>query len=496
MISRNPDRARVAILSPNVLGLKGGINRAQPGLGMMYLGAVLESRGHEVFLHDCAAEGYERQEPINERMLLIGESDSEIEAYLRDIRPDYVGISILFSNLASSGHRIASLTKRLFPDVPVIVGGNHVNSRGEEMLKKNPDIDFAMARECDFTFADLIESLKNGRDFKNIPGIIYREGGAVVRNRTAAMVKQMDDLPYPARHLINMEKYFKIGKFHNPFSKHPRVANVMCSRGCPEKCTFCTTPEMWGSTIRWRSPQNVAGEIKSLIDEYRVGEIQFEDDTLTLNRPKLLELCDLIEPFQIKWNTVNGIKVNYHSGDRSVQEHMFRRMADAGCYQVCLAIESGNQKLLDNLVHKNLDLSVVPQTIDAAKKAGIQAHSFFMVGFPGETIEDMEATVDYALGLDLDSYSLSLYNPLPGTPLFDYAKSNGFLVDDFSEERILYAKSNIKIPGMSPEEVERKVSEWNKRLNGKVQQSNPKAFQEHYGRFLRENDVNIFQKNS
>ncbi len=495
-VGGNPHKARVAILSPNVLGFTGGINRAQPGLGMMYLGAVLERRGHEVFLRDFAAEGYERQVQIDERMLLIGESEEDISAYLKDIRPDYVGISILFSNLASSAHTIASLSKRAFPDVPVIIGGNHVNAKAEEMMAENPAVDFAMIRECDFTFADLIDRLQSGGGFRDVPGIVYREGGRIIRNRTTTMVSRMDDLPFPARHLINMDKYFNIGKFHNPFSRHPRVANVMCSRGCPEHCTFCTTPTMWGSSIRWRSPQNVADEIKLCIDAYGVGEIQFEDDTLTLNRKKLLELCDLIEPLNIKWNTVNGIKVNYHSGDAEVQEHMFRRMAEAGCYQVCLAIESGNQSLLDNLVQKNLDLAVVPQTITAAKKAGIQVHSFFMVGFPGETIEDMEATVDYAMNLDLDSYSLSLYNPLPGTPLFDYARNNGFLVDDFREDRILYAKSNIKIPEFQPEQVERKVSEWNKRLNSKALAQNPAGFENHYGRFLRENDVDIFQKNS
>jgi len=493
---QNPWKSRVAILSPNVMGLIQGINRAQPGLGMMYLGAVLESRGHEVFLRDCAAEGYERQIPLDDRMMVIGESDDQIEAYLRDVRPEFVGITILFSNLAPQAHRIAALSKKMLPAVPVIIGGNHVSAKAEEMMQADAHIDFAMAKECDFTFATFIERLKSGGDFKSVPGAIYREGARIVRNRTAAIVSRMDDLPFPARHLMNMEKYFRIGKFHNPFSKHPRVANVMCSRGCPEKCTFCTTPEMWGSTIRWRSPRNVADEIKHLIDDYGVGEIQFEDDTLTLNRVKLLELCDLIEPFHIKWNTVNGIKVNYHSSDPAVQDHMFQRMADAGCYQVCLAIESGNQELLDTLVRKNLNLSVVPQTIAAAKKAGIQVHSFFMVGFPGETVEDMESTVAYAEGLDLDSYSLSLYNPLPGTPLFDHAKRNGHLVDDFREDRILYAKSNIKIPGVAPEEVERLVSEWNKRLNGKALTKNPRGFEEHYGRFLRENDVSIFQKNS
>lgn len=493
---QNPWKTRVAILSPNVMGLIGGINRAQPGLGMMYLGAVLESRGHEVFLRDCAAEGYERQIPLDDRMLLIGESDEQIADYLKDVQPEFIGISILFSNLAPQAQNIASISKRLFPKVPVIIGGNHVSAKAEEMMRANPAIDLAMAKECDFTFAELIERLKSGRDHRDIPGVIYREGDSILRNRIPATVKRMDDLPFPARHLMNMEKYFKIGKFHNPFSKHPRVANVMCSRGCPENCSFCTTPEMWGQTIRWRSPKNVADEIQSIIEDYGVGEIQFEDDTLTLNRKNLLELCDLIEPFRIKWNTVNGIKVNYHSKDPSVQDHMFQRMADAGCYQVCLAIESGNQDLLDNLVQKNLDLAVVPQTIESAKKAGIQVHSFFMVGFPGETREDMEATIDYAESLDLDSYSLSLYNPLPGTRLFDHAKQNGYLVDDFREDRILYAKSNVKIPGTTPEEVERLVSVWNKRLNSKILKKDRKAFEAHYGRFLRENDVDVFQKNS
>jgi len=168
----NPWKSRVAILSPNVLGLMGGINRAQPGLGMMYLGAVLESRGHEVFLHDCAVEGYERQIPHDNRMLVIGESAEEIENYLRDVHPEFVGISILFSNLAPEAHRIAAISKKIVPDVPVIIGGNHVNAKAEEMMQTDPAIDFAMIRECDFTFADLIECLKAGKS----PAVDVYEG--------------------------------------------------------------------------------------------------------------------------------------------------------------------------------------------------------------------------------------------------------------------------------------------------------------------------------
>ena len=488
---------RVLLVAPNVLGLKDGINRIQPGLGIMYLAAVLEQRGCQVAIYDSALDGYERQVEVAGRpgIVEIGDDDQAILRRLDDFQPDFVGISVLFYNQTAQANHLAGLVKEYKAELPVMVGGNQVSEEYGRLMA-NDNIDFAMLGESDINLADFIELYFSEGDYHTVPGLVYRKGDGLQVNPAGGIVKKLDELPFPARHLVNMEKYFDISMFHNPYSRHPRVGNVMTSRGCPEKCTFCTTPLRWGKNIRWRSPENVYEEIALLKERYGVGEIQFEDDSLTLNIKNLFRLCDLIEPLGLSWNTVNGIRADYHGRQQGKQQAMFDKMAKAGCYQVCLGVETGNQELLDNLLNKNLDLQAVEPCVVAAKAAGLAVHLFLMVGFPGETVAQMEKTIAFAEGLDVDSCSISIYSPLPGTKMYDYAEANNYLVDGFNRDNILFAKANIKVPGLSPEEFEEKVINWTNRLNNKLKEKAPEKYQQKYGKFLNEDNTFLFRKHS
>jgi len=493
------EKSRVAILSPNLLASKRGIARIQPGLGMMYLGGELQRRGHTVFLRDTSLEGYDREIPtdIHPELVQLGESDDDIKSYLKEVQPHYLGVSVLFSNLFQHMNRIVDISKEINQDIITIVGGNYISERYQRVLKNNKNIDFAMINECDIAFADFVEAHSQNYQVQNIPGLVYRENSEVKVNTTSNRIMDLGTLPQPARNLINLEKYWEINKFHNPYSKHPRVANVMTTRGCPEKCTFCTTPMRWGATVRSRPIEHIKEELLQLKD-YEVGEIQFEDDTITANYKHMMALCDVLEPMGFVWNTVNGIKINYHAKNKTKHQHMFKRMKESGCYQVCLGLETGNQDLLDNVIKKRLNLDIVPQVVDTILNAGISCHLFLIVGFPGETLAEMEQTVEFAKALGPDSCSLSLYTPIPGTPLFEYSKNNGYLVDGFSEERILFAKSNIKVPDLSPEEFEELVANWTQKLNSDLLERNPTKYFEKYGRHLGQDitGVEIFRKHT
>ena len=180
-----------------------------------------------------------------------------------------------------------------------------------------------MIGECDLAFSDFIDAHSQGREFRNVPGIVYREGNTIQVNKSSNRIMDLSTLPQPSRDLMNLEKYWKINSFHNPYSKHPRVANVMTTRGCPEKCTFCTTPQIWGTTVRCRPIEHIKEELIEL-KNYGVGEIQFEDDTITANYKHIMSLCDVIEPMGFVWNTVNGIKINYHSKNK--KKHQKKKM--------------------------------------------------------------------------------------------------------------------------------------------------------------------------
>ncbi len=478
----NNKKARVALLSPNIIGFKDGVNRIQPGHGVGLLAGRLRDKGHEVYVRDTALEGYYNQSPCDDgETVLIGESKEDIIKYIKDIKPEFVGISILFSNLAGHGKELARVVKGVDSSIITILGGNHVNHMYMDIIK-DPYVDYVLRGECAFTLESLIDSLKNNRDISEIPGLATKQDdNTIYVSEGKGRVEDLDTLPKEARDLMNMEKYFEIGLFHSPKSRSKRVGNIMATRGCPENCIFCTTPKMWGRVVRWRSPHRIYEEIRELKEVYKVEEIQFDDDTLTANRKNLLELCDLIEPLELKWCTPNGVRVNYPR-DLDKKKQMFKRMHESGCYQITFAVESGDQDLLDNFIKKNLKLETVKPTVAAAKEAGMFVHVFFMVGFPGETREQMEKTIRFAEYIESDSYSVAIACPLPGTLMYDITKERNLFVDDFSPGKITFRKSLIKVDGFSsPEKFEKWVDEKNVYLNSLLRERDEARFMDKYG---------------
>ncbi|MCB9747826.1 MAG: B12-binding domain-containing radical SAM protein [Candidatus Omnitrophica bacterium] len=493
-------QGKILLFSPNMRGMKGGVNRIQPPLGIGYLAALLEKNGYKVYIRDTALEGYSHQVPIDQdpRMVLIGESDASISEYIKKVKPDMVGISILFSNLAAHAHQLAALVKKINPRIPVILGGNHVTNAvrdyvfaltpGNEAyhlpreLKEiqDPNVDYLMTGESDFDFLDFVQTYFAKKSLENIRGLVMQNDQKEVVFNHAHLKKErrdLKDLPHPARHLMNMEGYFKVGLFHSSQTKSNRILSVMASRGCPEKCSFCTTPAMWGSKVRWREPQDIYKEIKSCIKKYRVGEVHFEDDTLTAHKKYLLELCDLLEPLKIPWCTPNGTKINYHL---KTQPQLFQRMVDAGCYQITLACESGVQRVLDHIIHKNLKIEQIKPAIKNAKEAGLFVHTFWIVGYPGETRQEMEETIRFAAESGADSFSVSILTPLPGTPIYrQVMKENLWWDSDKGIEQMIYRNSLIKVDGFqNPEAFEQWVQQQNAYLNSLLQKNNPQRAQE------------------
>jgi radical SAM superfamily enzyme YgiQ (UPF0313 family) len=485
-------KGKILLISPNLKGIQGGINRIQPGLGIGYLAAVLEQNGHEVYVRDTALEGHNNVQILDSKKTIeIGESDDAISNYISQLNPDIIGISVLFSNLADHAYQVSKIAKKVNPKIHVILGGNHVtnaisdynygiSSNADTSQFENPlsdidgkNIDYLMVGESEYQFLDLVNALMNNKNPDGLSGLVSRKKGAygmvVNSNKSSTNLK---DLPHPARHLMNMEGYFKIGLFHSTKSHSNRVLNVMASRGCPEVCSFCTTPEMWGTQVRWRDPQDIFEEIKNGIDQLGIGEVQFEDDTLTANRPHLMELCDLIEPLGIPWCTPNGTKLNYHMKQ---QPDMFKRMQLSGCYQITFAAETGVQRVMDAIVKKKLLIEQIKPAIENAKEAGMLVHTFWIVGFPGETREEMEKTIEFAAGSGADSYSVAILTPLPGTPVFRKVVENNLWWDSTRGIKdMLYRNSLIKVDGFkSSEEFQKWVNEQNYSLNSLLEKNDP-----------------------
>src|SRR3989344_9244780 len=501
VVGNNHKKGRVLLLTPNLNGMKDGVNRIQPPLGPMIAANVIRNDyGHDVKIHDTALADWDNQRLQQDgRTVVIGQNDADIARVIDEYQPDVIGISALFSNLMEAAHGIARIVKGVNPNVRVVLGGNYVSNEVEDVLyaRKVPDsnmptkltslenrhIDYAMWGEVDLACPMLADAIINGKDISAIPGLVMREGDDYKINPKPGKV-DVKTLPLPARDLVNMESYFSIGAFHSAKSKSNRVLSVMASRGCPEKCKFCTTPDLWGQEMRWRDMENIVAELTEGVEVYKIGEIQMEDDSLTANITHLRKLCAEFEKLGLPWCTPNGIKANYHQNKDFTpggkQLDMFRMMKDSGCYQLSIACESGVQHVLDNLIDKRLKLEAIKPAIQNAKDAGMIAHTFWIVGFPGETYEQIEETLKFAEQSGADSYSIAILNPLPGTPIYRQVMRENLWWPGRDASQMMFRNSLVQVDGFSgPDEFEKYITERTMHLNKTAYDRNP---EKHTGR--------------
>ncbi len=499
-------KAKVLLIAPNLRGMSDGLNRIQPSLGLMLIAGMLIKHGHNVKIHDSGLEGWENRTLIDakKKKIQIGQSDADIKKVISNFSPDVVAISVLFSNFLDSAHNIARLVKEVNKKITVILGGNHVSnsvidySFSSDKKSNLPDtiedledenIDLAMAGEGEFSMVQLVDSLVNKKDISKIPGLVKKIGPKKYLINPKSKISDLGLLPRPARHLVNMEGYFKIGAFQSAKPRSKRVLSVMCSRGCPEKCTFCTTPQMWGANVRWRPVEHIMDEITNDVRDYKIGEIQFLDDTLTIHKQHLYSLCKELEKVGLPWCTPNGTKANYHLKE---QMQLYQRMADGGCYQITIACESGNQRVLDDLIHKRLPLETIYPAIEKAKKAGLLVHTFWILGYPGETYEEMQNTIEFAMNSGADSFSFAILNPLPGTPIYRQIIRENLWWENRSMDDMLLRSSLVKVNGFNgPEEFEKFVNDANVRANLLLKQRDPARFNYKYGTY---SDDHHFQR--
>ncbi len=278
----------------------------------------------------------------------------------------------------------------------------------------------------------------------------HKENGEVRVNGGRWLVQDLDLLPLPARDMLPLEKYFKINTPMQSITRRRRCVPIITSRGCPYRCTFCSSCIHWGGRYRRRSPENILEEMQVLKDEYNVRELKFEDDNLTFDKERTKALFrGMIERgFDFLWNTPNGIAV------RHLDDEMLCLMKESGCYDLTLAIESGDPEVLKNIINKPMDLAEAKRAAQRIKRHGIWTSGFFIIGLPGETKQQVMNTIKFIEELALDRIYLFMYTPLPGTPLAERAISQGLVREDFDfEKAVHYFNPNIKLSDMTSQEL-------------------------------------------
>lgn len=360
-----------------------------PPLGIAYLAAVLENKGHRVSIIDAFAE-----------MLDINTLEERIKAF----SPEIIGITGM-TPVIDNAFRAANVARRYAPHI--IMGGPHVSVVGNRIFEQCPDIDYAIQGEGEMSLSLLLEVLEFNKDISKVPGLITRE----FENPPAPFVDDLDTLPFPARHLLPNEKYRYI-------LSSGRVTTMFTSRGCPYHCVFCDKA-VFGSKWRGRSAMNVLAEIELVNKDFRIDSIIFYDDLFTLKKERVKEICKGIigRGLRIEWKCEGRVNM--------VDEETLGWMKKAGCSMIAYGVESGNQKGLDYL-NKGIKVEQIKRAFELTRKAGIKPMAYFVLGIPIETFEDELRTIEFAKEIRPAYAQFSVLSPIPGTRLYDDAVNMGW----------------------------------------------------------------------
>ena len=348
-------------------------------------------------------------------------------------QPDYVGITST-TVTANAAYHVVSTIRDLWKDVKIVMGGVHATIAPKEILS-NKAINYVIRGEGERSLAKLI----SGAQPEEIKGLAEMRDDGYWQHPETDFIEDLDEMPMPAYHLLPMDKYRPPlgGAIRQPTS------SIFSTRGCPGKCTFCNSA--LEPKTRFRSPENVVKEIRYLIDQYGIREVSFYDDTFLAKRRRVQEICHLLirEKVDITWTCMS--RINYADFET------LQLMSKAGCHMVCYGVESADEQILRN-IKKGIKLQDVKKVVEMTKKAGIRTRLSFMFGNPGETIETMQKSYQFAIDSDPDMVQFNITTPYPGTEMYKWADANGYLI---TKDWAKYDLYNIvmRLPTVSPDEI-------------------------------------------
>ena len=418
------------VIPPNSQEVRYGkfssIGTLYPPLGLAYIAAVLEKNNHKVRVIDSEAMNY---------------SYSDIKKIVKMFNPDMVGMSVYF-NTINRCYKVAELIKKINGNIKIVLGGAQVTL--DSNIIKDDNTDFGIYGEGEISLSKLINALENKSSLEKVSGLIWKRGKKLIVNKPCTLVQNLDELPMPARHL------FPIIKYHSSANlRGKRTLNIMTSRGCPYKCTYCAGSLIFGGTYRYYSTDRVIEELRYLKEKYNVDDVQFYDETFTANKDRVIDLCDKMikNNLNIEWSCFTRVNL--------VDPELLKKMKEAGCYQIFYGLESGVQRLL-NLIKKGITVEQSRKAMKWTHEAGIETWVSFMINLPTETKEETEQTIRFALEVDPNFVQFPITTPYPGTEMYEQAKKSGkFLTDNWDK----YTSWDVVFVsnGRTPEEIRETV---------------------------------------
>ncbi len=413
---------------------------AIPDLGLAYLAACARQAGHKVDLQDCLLEKYDID---------------DFAAYVEKHQPDLLGIKVYSCDIDLVAQML-EVARRVSPETITVLGGPHPSYEvAERLVKQFPGMDYAFAGEGEPGFAAFLTVIESGEKeaLGDIPGLIWKGGDGAVHANPRTFVHDLDSLPFPAWDLVDPRRY----KFGYSFmTTELPSAPMVLTRGCPFQCTFCGSYLITGRKVRKRSVDNVIEEMKLLQGDYGVRSIDVVDENLAFDRDFVIALCERLmrESLGIVWNCPYGVRLT------SLDEETVRLMDRAGCFGLSVGIESGSDRVLKS-IKKGLKVEQVVEKVQMIKRVSkIALQGYFMMGFPGETREDIEKTIDLACSLPFDLVTFCPLRVTPGTEIYNNLVSEGKVPADLDYNGLghhHFVRSYCEVPDVEMRKLYRKA---------------------------------------
>jgi anaerobic magnesium-protoporphyrin IX monomethyl ester cyclase len=410
--------------------LKNALGFITPPTNLMYLASSLEKESYSVKIvdDDLLQMGYEKVSEMAE-----------------NLNPQLVGVTATTSTIKSA-LKYVELIKNILPNSLTAIGGPHTTFMPYETLKSSENLDVVVIGEGEETIVDLVNhSTESSHDLEDVRGIVYRnlKNGNLKTTQKRPLIKDLDTLPFPARHLVPFDSYGASQK---------QTGGIITSRGCVYNCNYCSSSLIMGKKFRSRSPDNVVDEIEELTDKYQITDIGFMDDTFMLNKRRANDIADEIKARDLDLSFVASSRVD------SVDQNLLQNLKNSGLKTIYYGVESGSQRILD-LMKKGITLKQAEDAVKSAKNADLEVLTSFILGYPGETEEDMNKTIDFSTKLDSDYSQYSILTPFPGTPIYNELKEKDLIDnDDWDEYTVLKPVLKYDEMGLNKKMVERKLA--------------------------------------
>lgn len=373
---------------------------AIPPLGVMYLASALEKEGLKVSILDTQFKDFDDYK--------------KIEQEIRRIKPDVVGIQALTFSLPDT-LLLAKIVKKIDPSIKTVFGGRHVDIYPEEAINFE-EVDALVLGEGELVLSKLIKHEFGAEKLKNVKGLVIKEKGKKMTTGNPGLIEDLDSLRFPARHLTGYRKYGDL------LSKKNAYTSMISSRGCPHNCLFCDNHQRF----RKRTANNVLDEMEDCVKK-GIEEIMIYDSTFTTDKKRVMDICHGIKERKLDfiWSTPTRVDC--------IDEELVKAMKKSGCERLQYGLESGTQKVLNNL-RKGINIEQIRKAVEITRKYGITVFADFMLGSPGETREDILKTIDFAKKLKIDYATFQITMPYPDTDLYREGLKKGVLKNDYWRE--------------------------------------------------------------